>query len=93
MFVCMRCVVGTDYVYLKDSIFQASSPTKHTAELGRKERKKEIPYKEGILKDIGAHVGYPLLSWRGRYLCGGTSLDTLCMLYKKGESHCASAVA
>jgi len=25
------------------------------------ERKKEIPYKEGIMKDIGAHVGYKVL--------------------------------
>ena len=27
----------------------------------KKERKKEIPFKEGILKDIGAHVGYTVL--------------------------------
>jgi hypothetical protein len=27
----------------------------------RKERKKEIPYKEGKMKDIGAHVGYTIL--------------------------------
>ena len=39
-------------------------------------RKKEIPYKEGILKDIGAHVGYTVLYWRGGYLSGGTNLDT-----------------
>jgi hypothetical protein len=32
------------------------------------ERKKEIPYKEGIPKDIGAHVGYTVLYWRGWYL-------------------------
>ena len=42
----------------------------------RKERKKEIPYKEGILKDIGAHEGYTVLYWRGGYLSGGTKLDT-----------------
>ena len=34
MFVCVRCVVGTAHIYLKNSIFQASSPTRHTAELG-----------------------------------------------------------
>jgi hypothetical protein len=39
-------------------------------------RKKEIPYKEGILKDIGVHVGYKVLYWRGGYLSGGTNLDT-----------------
>ncbi len=43
---------------------------------GEKERKKEIPYKEGILTDIGAHVGYTFLYWRGGYLSGGTNLDT-----------------
>ena len=30
----------------------------------QKERKKEIPYKEGRMEDIGAHVGYTVL--RGR---------------------------
>jgi hypothetical protein len=39
-------------------------------------KKKEIPYKEGILNDIGVHVGYKILYWRGGYLSGGTSLDT-----------------
>ncbi len=39
-------------------------------------RKKESPYKEGILKDIGAHVGYTVLYWWGGYLSGGTNLDT-----------------
>ena len=34
MFVCVRCLVGTIHIYLKDSIFQASSPTRHNAELG-----------------------------------------------------------
>jgi hypothetical protein len=34
MFVYVRCVVGNVHVYIKDSIFQASSPTRHTAELG-----------------------------------------------------------
>ena len=42
----------------------------------QKERKKEIPYKEGILKDIGAYVGYTILYWRGGYLSGGTNLGT-----------------
>ena len=41
----------------------------------KEERKKEIPYKEGILKDIGAHVGYTIRYWRGGYLSGGTNLD------------------
>ena len=39
-------------------------------------RKKEIPYKEGILKNIGARVGYTVLYWRDGYLIGGTNLDT-----------------
>ena len=56
-------------------------------------KRKEIPYKEGNLKDIGADVGYTVLYRRGGYLCGCPSLDTLCRLYSKGESHCASAVA
>ena len=42
----------------------------------KKERKKEIPYKEVIMKDIGTHVGYTVLYWRGGHLSGGTSLDT-----------------
>ena len=45
-------------------------------EIPRKERTKEIPYKEGILKDIGAPVGYTVLYRRGGYLSGGTNLDT-----------------
>ena len=39
-------------------------------------KKEEIPYKEGILKDIGVHVGYTVLYWRGGYLSGDTNLDT-----------------
>ena len=42
----------------------------------RKKRKKEIPYEEGILKDIGAHVGYTVIYWRCGYLSGGTNLNT-----------------
>jgi hypothetical protein len=32
-----------------------------TSQYVPKKRKKEIPYKEGILKDIGAHVWYTVL--------------------------------
>jgi ABC-type transporter Mla maintaining outer membrane lipid asymmetry permease subunit MlaE len=34
MLICVP-LAGTVYVFLKDSIFQASDPTRHTAELGR----------------------------------------------------------
>ena len=42
-----------------------------TPQFPQKERKKEIPYKEGNLKDIGSHVRYTVLYWRGGYLWGG----------------------
>ena len=38
-------------------------------------KNKVVPYKEGILKDIDAHVGYTIIYRRGGYLSGGTSLD------------------
>ena len=41
--ICVHCVVGTVHVYLKDSIFQASSPTRHTAELGMLIKKSTHP--------------------------------------------------
>ena len=51
------------------------------------ERKKEISYKEGILKDIGAHVGNTALYWRGVFLSGGTNLDTICGRYTKAVTN------
>jgi hypothetical protein len=35
VFACSLHITGTVHVYLKDSIFEASSPTRHTAELER----------------------------------------------------------
>ena len=49
--------------------------------------KKEISYKEGILKDIGAHGGYTALYWKGGYLSGGTSLDTPCGRYTRVDTN------
>jgi hypothetical protein len=33
--LCILLCVGTVHIFLKDSIFEASSPTRHTNELGR----------------------------------------------------------